>query len=426
MNHYKKFGPISIVLFGINTIIGSGVFLLPHQTYAMIGNLSIIVLIIDALVALGIALSFAENASRFNQDGGPYLYATQAFGDFVGFEVGFIKWVVTMIALASQVNAFALTFSKTFPIVNEAILQKTTIITLFLLLMGIQFIGPQGTKWSSNIATVAKLIPLIIIIGVGIWYINPHQFVSTTNLSPYATTLGQASVMMFYGFSGFESLVVVAEKMKDPNKNMPRALLWTMLVVPMIYILLQIIAIGVLGSDLKTTTLPFQTVMERLIGPFGGLLVSFGTLLSIFGITISLSFVGATSAEVLAQDGLLPSIFSKKKNDVPVWNIMITLGIALIIALSGSFTTLATMSVIARFAQYIPTVLAVLVLRKTKGKAPFTIWGGRLIPIMSLMAMGWFMIQTSWQDLVGGMIGLIIGIPIYMVQKKRLINKQPC
>ena len=113
--HKNKLGLLSIILLGVNAIIGSGIFLLPNKAYALVGTKSIFVFIFDALLVITIALCFAEAAGLFSKDGGPYVYTRAAFGDFAGFEVGFIKWIVSMIAWATMANGFATALGQIFP-----------------------------------------------------------------------------------------------------------------------------------------------------------------------------------------------------------------------------------------------------------------------------------------------------------------------
>lgn len=107
----SKFGFWSIVLLGINAIIGSGIFLLPNQAYALSGAFSLVVVLFDAVLAMSLALCFAEASGRFHRNGGPYIYARAAFGNFIGFEVGFMKAVISIIAWAATANGFATALS---------------------------------------------------------------------------------------------------------------------------------------------------------------------------------------------------------------------------------------------------------------------------------------------------------------------------
>ena len=106
MNVKNKLGFWSIILLGINSIIGSGIFLLPNRAYKLVGVQSLSVILFDAILVLSIALCFAEAGGMFKKNGGPYVYAKEAFGEFVGFEVGFMKWIIRIIAWAAMAAAF--------------------------------------------------------------------------------------------------------------------------------------------------------------------------------------------------------------------------------------------------------------------------------------------------------------------------------
>lgn len=413
-NETPKLDFMSIVLLGVNSIIGSGIFLLPHQTYQLVGTSSLFILFFDALLAIVIGLCFAKAASLFQRDGGPYIYAKEAFGEFAGFEVGFIKWVVTMIALATQANAFTEIMMQTFPAMRT--LKPVIIIVLILFLTLMNLFGTQSTKWLNNIATVGKLVPLILMIVIGLFAIKPSNFGTPSEWLTTNGHFGQAMVLMFYGFAGFESLPVVAGEMSEPQKQLPKALLMVMTVVPVIYLLLQFVSIGILGKDLGTQNAPIQFALTQLIGQTGLWLVAIGTLISIVGIMISLSFVGPRLATALAHDQLLPTLMAKENRfGAPRWSVLISGVLTLIIALSGSFTTLATISVIARFAQYIPTILAVMKFKNQE--TTFKLPGGNLIPLIALLFSLWLIFQASWQEIFFGVLGLLIAVPIYWLMR---------
>ena len=173
---HNKMGFISIILFGINAIIGSGIFLLPNQVYEIAGNASLFIFIFDSVVVLAIALCFAEAATLFKGDGGPFLYAQKAFGNFWGFEVGFIKWIANMIAWAVMANAFATTLGTLFSKLNGFTNQKLILVILIIGLTIINLLGVNSTKIVNNISTIAKLIPLIIFVLIGIFHIHFENF----------------------------------------------------------------------------------------------------------------------------------------------------------------------------------------------------------------------------------------------------------
>ena len=154
--------------------------------------------------------------------------------------------------------------------------------------------------------------------------------------------------MIFYAFTGFESIAVAAEDMDNPQKKLPRAILLVMTIVSIFYILIQVVSIGVLGSHLAAATTPVQAAMTEFMGNGGLIIVAAGELISIGGINIASSFITHARQLPLADDGLLPQFMKKRaQNNAPVWAIIITGLITLPIALSGSFTTLAAISVVS-------------------------------------------------------------------------------
>lgn len=181
------------------------------------------------------------------------------------------------------------------------------------------------------------------------------------------TSFGAAALLIFYVFTGFESIAVAAEDMDNSQKKLPHAIIFVMTIVSIFYIFIQIVSIGVLGPRLTTATTLVQAAMTKFMGNGGLIIVAARELISIGGINIASSFITPRSAVALADDGLLPKFMKKRaKNNAQVWAIIIIGLITLPIALSGSFTTLAAISVVSRFAQYLPTCLSILVFHKTK------------------------------------------------------------
>lgn len=420
MKSQNKLGLASIILLGVNAIIGSGIFLLPNQAYSLVSTSSIFVFIFDALLVITIALSFAEAASLFTKDGGPYVYAKEAFGDFVGFEVGFIKWIISMIAWATMANGLATALAQIFPALNHRPAQIAVMSGIIIGLSIINILGVNFSKIINNIATVGKVIPLILFIVVGIFFVKISNFHPIVPANFSNQNFGAAALLIFYAFTGFESIAVASEDMENPQKSLPRAIISVMTIVSIFYVLIQIVSIGVLGPQLSKVTTPIQAAMTQFMGSGGLVIVALGEIISISGINIASSFITPRSAVALADDGLLPAFMKKRnKRGVPVWAIIITALITLPIALSGSFTTLAAISVVSRFAQYLPTILAVLVFRKTKKNAPraFKIPFGPKIPIIAIFVSLWLLSKASLHNLIWGFGGLVIAIPFYFIMK---------
>ncbi|CAH1851142.1 APC family permease [Convivina intestini] len=420
---HHKIGFWSIVLLGVNAIIGSGIFLLPNVGMKLFGPASIIVLLFDALLAFVIALCFAECASFFSKTGGPYLYAKAAFGNFVGYEVGFVTWAIRIIAEGTMYVAFAIALSGFFPPLAHPMAKNIIVTILAIALMILNISGVRLTTLINNVVTVGKIVPILLVIIVGLFFINGSNFhpffiPNLTHTSNFAT----AAITLFYIFTGFEGVVVIAGEMDNAKKNLPKALVLSLLCVAITYIAIMIVSIGVLGPDLAKTAVPLKSVFEKLVGPWGGMLISLGMILSVGGICVASSFITPRSGVALAEQKMMPAILAKtNRRQAPYVAIIVSTCISLIIAYSGTFTALAQISAVSRFAQYIPTCLAVLVFRRTKQQVghSFKIPFGPLVPILALLTSGWLLFHIQTSNVLWGLGALVVAIPFYFITRQK-------
>ncbi|MBS9338783.1 amino acid permease [Fructobacillus sp. M2-14] len=422
----SKMGFFSLILFGINAIIGSGIFLLPSTGMKLFGPASILVLLFDAALAFCIALCFAECASYFKETGGAYVYAKEAFGHFVGYEVGFVTWAIWIIAEGTMYTAFATALGGIFPALANPSAKIIIIVSLYLFLITLNISGVRLTTIISNVVTVGKLTPILLVIIVGLFFIKPAHFdpffISKLTTVPNFAT---AAITLFYIFSGFERVVITAGDMKNVQKNLPRALLISLATVVTVYILVMVTSIGVLGNQLATSTVPLRDTFQAAAGNFGGHLISLGTLLSIGGLCIASSFVSPRSGVALAENRMMPVVLKKKnRREAPFVAILVSGTASLIIALSGSFAVLAQISAVSRFAQFIPTILAVLVFRKKRAHDGngFRIPFGPLIPIVGLLASFWLLSHVAPSNLLWGLGALVLAVPFYFLAMKNKAN----
>ncbi|UQS81962.1 APC family permease [Bombilactobacillus folatiphilus] len=415
--HKKKLGFISIILLGLNGIIGSGIFLLPNQIAKLVGNGSFGIIIFDAGLVTSIAFCFAQAASYFKEDGGAYLYAQSAFGNFVGFEVGFVTWAICIIAQATMSAALKTELVNLFP--NLAPYQNWIVSALLIFLAFLNIGGVQISKWLINLTSIAKLTPLILFIVIGLFFIHPNRI----NALPFSqkvvqTNFNQAALTMFYAFTGFESMVLAAGEMRHVQKNLPRAIILVIGSVASLYLLIQIVAAGTLGKTLGITKVPVQASFTQIAGRTGYNLVGLGTLLSMAGLLVTSSFVTPRAAVALAAHQHLPQILNwRNQYHAPFMAILVSTGLSLIIMWFGNFSALAQISAVSRFAQYLPTCLAVLVFQKTKTLHPqqFHLWGGPVIPLIAIVVSCWLLSKVSTAKLLAGLGALFIGVPIYLL-----------
>lgn len=423
----SKLGFWSIVLLGINGIIGSGIFLLPNKAVGLIGPASLLVMIFDMLLVLAITFCFAEASGLFKDNGGPYIYAKEAFGDFIGYEVGFLTWITRIIAFSTMTVGFATALGGLIPSLSGEIMKDAIVTVIVLVLAAVNIRGIELYKIVQNVATVAKIVPFVLFIAIGAFYIEPANFTPLFPGGQYTPgTFGPAAVMLFFAFTGFESLAVAAAEMENPQKNLPRATLITIFTVSAIYVLLLACSIGIMGYDLANTTAPVQEAFGRAIGPAGTAIIAAGTLLSIGALCISSSFVTPHSGLALAEQQMLPAFMAKRNRwNAPYWCIIVSSVIAMLIAYTGGFAYLASISVVSRFAQYLPTCLCIPVFRKKMPDAPraFKIPFGPVIPFVAVAVSLWLLSQAQAKQLVMGFGAAVVALPFYyFVHKNKKEN----
>ncbi len=423
----RKMGLGSMVLFGMNSIIGSGVFLLPGQAMGLAGAWSILAYVFVTLVVLAIAWCFAQCAVIFNRSGGAYIYAKEAFGDFIGFEIGVMRWIVGIIAWASLTVGFITVLSSIWPAVSQEPLRSLFILSLIGGLGCLNILGIKIIQLLSNVITIAKLVPLLLFVFIGIFFVQPSNLTLITLQHFEVKSFGAAALIIFYAYGGFETLAVASQEMKDPTKSVPVAIMFVVVACSTLYCLIQFIAIGILGPYLADNPTPIADVAEVLFGPSIKWFVTLAMLISIGGVNIIASFIAPRNGVILAEDEMIPSwIAQKGRFGTPSLAILMTMAFTSIVALSGNFTQLVAMSVVSRFVQYISTCLALYVFRRDLlffsefGKPSFKL----LIPLFALSSVLWLLFQASPYQLYGGLGGLAIGVPLYFIRKKYTSIKQ--
>ena len=197
-----------LTAIAVNTIIGAGIFGLPSKVTALIGGYSLIAFFLCAVIIGFIVLCFAEVSSRFQATGGMYLYAREAFGDVVGFEVGWLYWIVRVTTFAANCNLLLAYLGFFVPSANDGILRILLISFVVILLTTVNFLGVKESVILTNIFTIGKIVPLLIFSAVGLFFIQPDNF--SFNASPDYVSFSSAILLLLYAYVGFEAAVIPA------------------------------------------------------------------------------------------------------------------------------------------------------------------------------------------------------------------------
>ena len=260
----RAVGLFSLTAISINGMVGSGIFVLPAQVAGILGPAALSAYIIAGLAVGLIVLCFAEVAALFDRSGGPYLYARTAFGDFIGFEVGWMLLLARVTAIGAISNAFSSYLGFFWPILAEGP-GRVIVITLCLgVLAAINYRGVKHGARVNDALTISKLVPLAIFIATGLFALDPSRAPAFT--LPDATGLQKASLLLVFAFGGFEFAVLPGEETVNPRRNLPIALLTAISFVAILYVLIQLVAQGTL-PELASSPTPLAVSYTHLTLP---------------------------------------------------------------------------------------------------------------------------------------------------------------
>ncbi len=413
----RALGKWDLTGVGINQVIGSGIFLLPAALAAQVGGWSWIAVALVALLALFIALNFAEASSRFEGTGGAYLYTRAAFGRFVSFEVGWMLWVARATSWASVVNGLADALGYYWAGATSGVLRAAIITTVVLAIMFVNIRGIRQSAIVVNALTWAKLTPLVIFILVGLPFVASEALVPAG--APTWAQVSTSALLLIFAFGGYETIPVPAGEAKDPRRAVPFAMIATVLVVAVLMIFVQVVALGTLPG-LAASRTPLADASVLFMGGAGALLMTVGATISMTGNNMGQALSGSRNLYALAEQGDLPRIFGRvhPRFHTPDFAIVFTSVVALVLAFSGSFATMAAASAVARLLVYAGTCASVLVLRR-EGRASFTIPGGPVVPVVALAVSVAILYGASGLQLQVGLGAVALGAVLYLVARSR-------
>jgi amino acid transporter len=404
-----------LVAITINGIIGAGIFGLPSKVYSLIGTYSLIAFVVCALVVALIILCFAEVSSRFDETGGPYLYAREAFQPAVAFEIGWLTWLVRVTAFAANCNLLINYLSFFWVSVTNPFWRASIIVLVVVVLAVINLLGIRQAAIVSNVFTVGKLVPIILFVAAGLFFINPSSY--ALGPTPATGAFSQSVLLLVYAFTGFEMATIPGGEIRNPRKSLPRALLIALLVVATLYIMIQVVCVGTLPG-LAQSQKPLADAGSQFLGAAGGAIISAGAIISITGNLNILLLSGSRLTFAMSEQKQLPAFMGTihRQFFTPWVSILITAGIMMFLTLKSSFVSALTISAIARLVTYGATCLALPVFRARDDarKAMFRLPGGTILAILSLLLIVWLLINATRYEVIATTYAAAAGLLIYL------------
>jgi basic amino acid/polyamine antiporter, APA family len=407
-----------LVAICINGIIGAGIFGLPSRVYGLIGTYSLIAFVACALVVALIILCFAEVSSRFEETGGPYLYAREAYQPAVAFEIGWLIWLARVTAFAANGNLLINYVSFFWLSATTPLWRALIIVFVVTVLAIINLLGIRQAAIVSNVFTVGKLVPIVLFIAAGLFFLNPQAY--EPGPTPSTADFSKSVLLLVYAFTGFEMATIPAGEVRDPQRNLPRALLIAILVVAVLYIMIQVVCVGTLPG-LAQSQKPLADAGSQFLGAAGGAIISAGAIISISGNLNILLLSGSRLPFAMAEQKQLPAVVGSipKRFFTPYVSILITAALMLFLTLKSSFLQALTISTIARLVTYGATCLALPIFRARRETpaALFRLPGGTVIAILSLILIVWLLLNSTLDEARAAAIAGAVGLAIYFAYR---------
>lgn len=395
----RALGTFGLAASIINITVGGGIFRLPADVAKSLGAAGPLAYLVCSLALALIVLCFADAGSRVSLTGGPYAYVEVAFGPFVGFMAGVLVWLLGTFAMAAVSTLFAGGLGALVPALSGPGGRITILITTFALLGAINIRGIKQGARLNNVATVAKLVPLLLLAIGGLFAIRAENLAVVA--WPVASDVARTSIILIFAFSGVETALVPSGEIRDPARTVPRAIFIAMLGITLLYLTLQVVARGVLGDGLATeTTAPLAAAAGVALGGWARAVLLVGATISMFGYMGGMTLAVPRALFAFARDGFLPSALARvhPRFHTPHLAIAVQSCIVAALALSGTFERLAILSNICVLLLYGACCAASWVLRRRgvqQGGTPFRVPLAGLVPWLACAVIAWMLTSIT-------------------------------
>lgn len=393
----------------LNSVIGAGIFALPEKMHTAAGSFSPWLFPIIGLFMMTIVMSFARLASFFRLTGGPVLYAYTAFGPMAGFQAGWLLFFARVLAFAANANVMVTYASYLWEPMAQGAYRAMAIFLICFTLMVTNLIGIKQAVRALNTLTFLKMLPILIIVALGLPMVSSDLLIPSS--PPEFSAIEGSLLVLMYAFVGFEAAIVNAGEMKNPRRNLPRALIFTIAAITVIYTLIQFVYSANITDGVEAQA-PLIALGQILMGDTGAIMITLAAVFSIGGNLITSMMSAPRMSYAMAKEKTLPAWFGhvSEKYATPSNSIVFYTVLTAILAVSGKFVWLAAMSSVARMLVYGLCIAAMPRIEReadeeTRAQAlklPF----GPLLPIVGLVFSLWAAAQSTLEGwaLLGVMV----------------------
>jgi APA family basic amino acid/polyamine antiporter len=437
----------------VGTVIGSGIFLVPKAMILQVGSPGMVfaVWVFGGILTLFGALTYAELAAALPEAGGEYVYLREAYGPFFGFLYGWTQtWVAKSASVATLATAFFYYLANfrpelenvlwTIPIPAGAnggpleIRSGQLLAMAVILFLGlVNYFGVKVGGWVQIAVTIIKvtLILVIIVVGLSSGHGSAANFSTSIPVAGGFSGFFAALVAALWAYDGWNNVNMVASEIRNPQRNLPLALIGGVLLVVLIYLAANLAYFYVLsGPEVAASDRVAAAVMRRVWGQGGANAVSIAAMISIFAALNGSILSGSRVPYALARDGYFfkPVARVNAKYHTPGVAVGLLSLWSAVLVLSGRYEQLYTLVIFPSWILYAMATAAVLVLRHKRPDLhrPYRTLGYPVVPILFVLVAVTLLVQTllnSPRESILGLVFILAGLPFYFHWKRQVSSK---
>jgi APA family basic amino acid/polyamine antiporter len=403
----------------VNVTVGGGIFRLPAAVSGTLGAAAPLAYLVCA-VAMGlIVLCFAEAGSRVSLTGGLYAYIEIGLGPFIGFICGALLWAGMTFALSAVSSFFADALAGLFPAIAARGSRGAVLTCILVALAALNIAGIRGASRFNTLMTVAKLLPLVVLIVLGFGAIRTENLVWT---AAAPSGVARAAILLMFAFLGVESALVPSGEVNDPPRTVPRAIFLAIAGVTVLYVLVQVVSQGILGPALAGQQTPLAAAGEAVMGAAGRQLILVGSVVSMFGYVSGMTLAVPRALYAFARDGFLPAPVAAvhTRYHTPHIAIAIETIVVIILAVTGTFERLAIIANGAILLVYVAACVSVLELRRRNvraGGTPFRVPAATIAPILAIGVIVWLLTSLESREWAGVGVLVLIAVIVFAITR---------
>jgi amino acid transporter len=404
----------------ISSTIGAGIFVIPATIATGLGPAAPLAFVCCAIAMVLFVTCFAIAGSRVSLTGGLYAYVEVAFGRYVGFLAGMLYFLTALGAVAGVVNVLANSIALVFPFLGSPTMRVVVMLAVYGSLVFINIRGVRGGAGAVTVVTLAKLLPLLLFICAGIFFIHPANL--GWGAWPSSKALGDSVIILIFAFVGIEVALIPSGEVRNPARTVPRSAYLALVVTTVIYILIQIVAQGTLGADLANfKDAPLAESAARFLGNIGRTVLLAGATISAFGFVTSDILSSPRMVFAFGRDGALPAFFAHvhpryRSPDVAIITYAL---LAFALSISGTFEQLAVLSNVAVLLMYFLCCAGCWVLLQRDVRSdgePFNFPGMKIVPALAIIAIIWILSHASVREFAVTGIVLALASVVYLIR----------